>query len=189
MPENGSGELRPKIALVNVSGAVKSTAIDRAEEKLAAEQKDLKGIKGFWNKFWKYGFFGEYNRQRGIREEEAKIKEEGSLYDSKQIHDEAMKAVVGRFVSDYNEVIHEGAGEIRENASDEVRRKVVDLVKDFVADSVDEDGFKEREKQLFKEMSGPQKGRRGGEVMFASNMLDVARQMKQQLEHVKAWRN
>lgn len=183
MPENGSGELRPKIALVNVSGAVKSTAIDRAEEKLAAEQKDLKGIKGFWNKFWKYGFFGEYNRQKGIREEEAKIKEEGSLYDSKQIHDEAMKAVVGRFVSDYNEVIHEGAGEIRENASDEVRRKVVDLVKDFVADSVDEDGFKEREKQLFKEMSGPQKGRRGGEAMFASNMLDVARQMKQQLEH------
>lgn len=192
MPENtgenisaGNGS-KIKIAVVDVSSAIKTTAVDRAEENLTAEAGQLRGAKGFLEKVWKHNIAREYYRQREVRRERERILRDEDLYGDRVVHREAVGAVVDRFVSDYDEAIHTEAGESRERANEVVRVEVQRMVKDYATGRLDESGFMESRNRLFSHIRGVERGKKNEGLMYADNMLEVARQMRDEVSHGRA---
>lgn len=187
MPEN-TGDNQPieerariKVAVVDVSSAIKSTAVDRAEEKLTAELGDLRGVKGFFQKVWKHNIAREYYRQREVGRQQARIIESGSLFEDEAGHRQAVGAVVDRFVSDYEETVHVEAGESKSGANEAVRTEVQRLVKEYAVGRLDDEGFEESRNRLFSMIRGVERGRENQGLMYADNMLEVARQMRSEV--------
>jgi len=168
-----------KVAIVDVSDTVKTTAVDRAEERLTAEAAELKGVKGFFKKVWKFNVAREYYRQREIARAKKEIVGQDDLYGNKAASQEARAATVDRFMSDCDEAIHKEAGETKGTGNDEVQQAVRELIREFSAGRLDEAHFQESKNRIFsatKEKDSPG-------LLYADNMLEVAKQIKEQVAH------
>lgn len=188
LPINLEGEAKKqKIAIVDISGAVEKETRDVAEAKLTAEEKDVKGLGGFLKKIWKYNLFREYYRQKEIGLAKKKILTEKNLYageeGAKADHEKAMAAVTERFLSEREEMLHQEAGEAKEVLGQEAdavnfRNELKRLIKEFAAGSLEEGAFIEEKNCLISSYAGHRPEMLGGGQMYADNLLEIARNIK-----------
>ena len=173
------------IARVDIENQIR----DIAEERLLVEKKDLSGFKGFLSRIWKHNLFHEYYRQKEIARARREIRELGNIYageqGEKEDHDDAMNAIVERFQAEYETQTLLRTGESKriaqESSPDDVRLKgeLSDLIKGFASGSVDEALFQKEKKVILEKYT--QKSAK--ETLFADNLLEVAKQIKESIAH------
>lgn len=183
------------LAIIDNSDAINDAAIDAADDRMSEEKEGLKGFRGFLKKMWKHGIAKEYYRQREIASAKKDIKESGNLYiresGTKKDHDSEMEAIVSRFTSEYDETLHSEAGEMKggldENNQHEkqLKEEIINLVKEYASGIINEDAFIEEKTRLFNGVTGLKKDVMGKGQMYADNLLEIAKQIKQNIEHGK----
>jgi len=182
-----------RVAIVDTSEALEEQARDMAEESLTASKEDLKGIKGVFSKIWKHNLAREYYRQKEIAKAKNEISESGNLLvgegAEQVVHDEAMNAVVDRFVQEYEEAIHTEAGEERnvvgnESAEDQhISISVRALIREYASGRIDEDNFNEERKRIIADATGLTDDELEKAVSHTDNLFEIAKQAKTAVEH------
>ncbi|MCX6752864.1 MAG: hypothetical protein NTW62_00760 [Candidatus Nomurabacteria bacterium] len=202
-----------KAVLVDTTDVMKSAARDAADEKMTLEPpenpEDLKGMKKFFKsefwkrtgtRIWKHGILREYTRNKEIYKAREKILNSGNIgagEDKDQAyHDKFVNDLVNQFSSEYETAIHTDAGEMKKvydgkKEDSEVNRKeesvknfVKEKIKEYATGKISEAGFLEFEKHLFGELKGDIEGKQvRTDVMHASNMLEIAKQVKKAMEN------
>ncbi|MCX6755618.1 MAG: hypothetical protein NT068_03750 [Candidatus Nomurabacteria bacterium] len=202
-----------KAVVVDTTDVMKAEARDVADEKMTMEPpknpEDLKGIKKFfksefWSragtKIWKHGIMREYFHNKEIYKARKKILDSGNMYagegEDQVVHDKFVSDLMDQFSSEYDEVIHTEAGEMRkvmdgkkdnadENRKEEsVKAYVKEKIKEYAQGKISEAGFLEWEKHLFGQLKGSIEGKQiRTEVMHSSNLLQIAKQIKLSMEN------
>ncbi|MCX6793094.1 MAG: hypothetical protein NTY12_03630 [Candidatus Falkowbacteria bacterium] len=199
-----------KVVIVDNEEGAKAAAIDAAEDSLSAAAGELElkgsgvlekfksiftkeGVVNFSKKIFKHNLFKEKYRQEEIARTKKLIFESGNIYateqGSQEEHDEAMSAIVDRFVSEYDEMIHTEAGEKKEvldenNAEEkELKDDITNLIKDYAAGNLNDSTFQEEKIRLFQESSTNKGSVLGKGGMYADNLLIIAKQIKANVEH------
>jgi len=186
---------KKRVVIVDASDALESQARDVAEEKLTAHKGELKGIKGFCAKIWKHNLFREYYRQKEISLAKKEILDSGNLYvgenADQSAHNEAMSAVVDRFIQEYDEAIHTDAGEERrtikkESSSADDRHlnfAVRALIKEFASGKISEESFKEERDRIIADAPGFGIEKLKNTATHTDNLFEVARQSRLAIEN------
>lgn len=182
-----------KLAIVDNEEGAKAAAIDAAEANLAENKSELKGLKGLAKKIWKHNLAKEYYRQKEIAKTKKLIFESGNVYAAEQgdqsEHDEAMSAIVHRFTSDYEDMIHAEAGEEKtvldekQPEQKELKENISNLVKDYAAGKLTDAIFQEEKMRILQEASADKKSVLDKSSMYADNLLVVAKQIKANVDH------
>lgn len=201
--KNISSEQNPvnkkrKIVIADVG--IEDQARDIAEEKMTASKGELRGIKGFIKKIWKHNLAHEYYRQKEIAKARREIQQAGNLYagenGEKNDHDGAMKAIIDRFAMEYDADGALRKGEEKktlkeENPEEKTTKNIIkDLVKRYAIDNLTDEQFNFEKNNLFeKELDGIKGGKnkklaqKGS--LYADNLLEVAKQIKNDIAHGK----
>ena len=192
-------------AIVDTTDLMRAQAVDVGNEKMtitpeSAELAKLKLseklLKGeFWNrlgqKIWKYGLKRDYNRNKEIYKASQEILKTGNVFvgegKEKQAHDKVMTDIIDQFTSGYDEAIHEEAGEkkvilgkdeLEEEATGD-KEAAKQLIKDWATGKISKESFLAQEDRLFHQLKGNQDEKEvKGNVMYASNLFEVAEQVK-----------
>ncbi len=182
-----------KVAIVEMQGAIEDEARDVADERLTASKEELRGIKGFCAKIWKHNLFREYYRQKEIAKSKSEILNSGNLYageGARQIvHDEAMEAVVERFVSEYEEVIHTEAGEERRVVKHErsedtnLNQEVRALIREYASGAIDDEAFNAERGRIILYATDYKGDDLSAAVTHTDNLLEIAREARLAVEH------
>lgn len=187
-----------KAVFVEAKDAIETAARDLADRRMTEEKEKARGLKGiFVTRMMKHGLFREFNRQREIAKARAEILESGSLYAHLEntdnvAHKEAMRAVLDRFASEYEDrdIIHEG--ESRGSIDDQVREDAVKtdiraLIERYVTGQIDQDSFVEEKNRIIALAHGIEEDVLGNKLpQYADNLLDIAESIKITVEHGKA---
>ncbi|MFA4817506.1 MAG: hypothetical protein WC608_02130 [Parcubacteria group bacterium] len=201
--KNISSEQNPvnkkrKIIIANVD--IEEQARDMAEEKMTVSKGELRGIKGFIKKLWKHNLAHEYYRQKEIAKAKREIQQSGNLYagenGEKNDHNEAMKAIVERFAMEYETDSALRKGEEKkmlkeEDPEEKITKNIIkDLVKRYTVGNLTDEQFNLEKNKLFeKELTGIKDGKdkklaqKGS--LYADNLLEVAKQVKNDIAHGK----
>jgi len=191
--------------IVDTTDLMQAQAIDVGNEKMtitpeSAELAKLKLseklLKGeFWNrlgqKIWKYGLKRDYNRNKEIYKASQEILKTGNVFvgegKEKEAHDKVMSDIIDQFTSGYDEAIHEEAGEkkvvlgkdeLEEEATGD-KEAAKQLIKDWATGKISKESFLAQEERLFHQLKGNQDDKEvKGNVMYASNLFEVAEQVK-----------
>ena len=146
---------------------------------LRGAKKFLKGE--FWKrtgqKIWKHGLWRDFCRNKEI----ARARK-GYSQDDKFVAD-----VIDQFSSEYDEVIHKEAGEVRlrnqEIANEQtVKDSIKRLVVEYAKGNIDEAAFKEQERRLFRNLKTSTDGQKIAKketLMHASNFFEIAKEVRQ----------
>lgn len=180
-----------RLAIVDTSESVEDQARDIAEERLTANKTELKGFKGFFKKIWKHNWFREYYRQKEIIRVKGEMVESGNLYHhetaDKTAHEEAMKNVVERFVSEYEETLHEGEKrgglDLREKENQKMNREIRGLIREFATGQIDEAALIEGKNRVIADVLDLEGDSLETAVRQTDNFVEVARQAKLAVEH------
>lgn len=156
------------IAALGVEGQVR----DVAETELSEEAKDA----GFLKKVFKHKIFREYFRQKKINAARKSIVQKGNFYHGSGekggsgtwAKSERLKeSVIDQFSDEYDDALHEEAGEYRnvlgdEGRAGEVKAKLQELLKEFVMVPEMTQGYKEeferRKNEILNEYAGVSSG-------------------------------
>ncbi|MDP3795361.1 MAG: hypothetical protein Q8R13_05600 [bacterium] len=180
-----------KVVIADTSEGAEAMARDVAESKRTKERSQLTGLTGFLKKIWQHNLANEYYRQKEIAAARGQILGSGSLYgttpEERQAHRDTMGAIVDRFANEYKtEMIHEG--EVKETLGDSAgetaaKAQIRDLVYDYAAGAINDDEFARRKRAVFNDLkqARPDVIERGD--MYADNLLDIAREIKTNVEH------
>ncbi|HBR71385.1 MAG TPA: hypothetical protein DEA27_01070 [Candidatus Moranbacteria bacterium] len=188
---------KKKHKIVIASVDIEQQARDIAEEKLLSSKKELKGVSGFWNKIWKHNLAHEYYRQKEIAKAKREIQQSGNLYvgekGEKADHDNAMNAIVERFVSEYEgeDLLRRGEEKriLKEEQLGEkgLSENIQNLIKQFASGTITEEQFNLEKNNIFgnnltdsKEKSPARKS-----LIYADNLLEIAKQIKDSIAHGK----
>lgn len=175
---------------------METAAHDAGDAKMTASKEELHGIGGFLKKIWKHNLFNEVYRQKEITKARTAIKESGNVYigeggDAKH-HAAANQAIVERFVSEYDETLHKEAGEKREtlgNTETEktIQKKIRDLVVDYATskETPNDEVFQAEKIRIFNELKGVKKDIIEKGDLYADNVLEIAKQIRQNIDHNK----
>lgn len=180
-----------RVGIVDISSALEAAARDRALERLTQSIEDrpeVKNIKDIFTKkfakhvftmLWKGGIAREYYRQRDISQERKKILSDQDLFNDPKAMKEVVGSTVDRFVSEYEETIHAEAGERREKIASDiaVSQQIKSLMNSYLEGSVNETQFAEEKARIFGAVKNLKSTDDG--LLFADNMLEVAKQMKE----------
>ncbi len=198
-----------KAIVVDTTDVMKAEARDVADEKMTLEPtnpetKGLKKVSAFlsraYKKIWKHGIAREYFHNKEIYKARKKILDSGNMYagegEDQAVHDQFVADLMNQFSSEYDEVIHTEAGEMRkvmdgkkdnadENRKEEaVKAYVKEKIKEYAQGKIAEAGFLEWEKHLFGQLKGSVEGKQiRTDVMHSSNLLQIANQVKLAIEH------
>jgi len=192
-----------KIVITEVD--IEKEAMDAAEAKMTADKSELKGFRGFCKKIWKHNLAFEYYRQKELIKARKAIQDSGNLYvaekGDKTDHDDAMKAVVDRFTNEYEEeMIHTEAGEKKKVLSDDapgeqnLKLKIQAMIGRYAKGEINDEQFSKEKDILFQDDVKKIKGEGGKNVvekgkMYASNLLEIAKEVRQAVEHGEALNN
>lgn len=184
---------------------IEKEAMDAAEAKMTADKSELKGFKGFCKKIWKHNLAFEYYRQKELIKARKAIQDSGNLYvaekGDKTDHNDAMKAVVDRFTNEYEEeMIHTEAGEKKKVLSDDapgeqnLKLKIQAMIGRYAKGEINDEQFSKEKDILFQDDVKKIKGEGGKNVvekgkMYASNLLEIAKEVRQAVEHGEALNN
>ncbi len=198
---NLSGQQRDnkkkKIVIAQVD--IDQQARDIGEERLLSSKAELKGFGGFLRKVWKHNLAHEFYRQRAIAKAKQEIQQSGNLYvgekGEKADHENAMNAIVQRLAMEYDDEFSRG-GEEEKNLRDEnpeeknLKKDVQDLIKNFATGKISEKQFNLEKNKLFnvkldgiKDLKGKDFAKKGS--LYADNLLEVAKQIKDNISHNK----
>ncbi len=182
-----------RVAIVEMKGALEEEARDVADERLTASKEELRGVKGFCAKIWKHNLFREYYRQKEISKSKSEILNSGNLYAGegarKIVHDEAMEAVVDRFVSEYEEVIHTEAGEERKIVTDEstedarLNQEVRALIREYASGAIDDETFNAERGRIISYATNFNGDDLSAAITHTDNLLEIAREARLAVEH------
>lgn len=184
-----------RIGIVENSEQIETAAHDAADKNLTASKEELRGVSGFFKRIWKHNLFNEVYRQKEITKARAAIKASNNVYaqeggDAKH-HAAANQAIVKRFVSEYDETLHKEAGEKRETlgkteTEQAIQKKISKLIIDYAKSKTPDDAVFEAEKtRIFNELKGVKKDIIDKGDLYADNVLEIAKEVRQNIEHGK----
>jgi hypothetical protein len=184
---------KQKVVVVEMGETLAQHAREEAESRLTAARKELRGLTGAVKRVWKYNLFHEYYRNKEISRARQQIIESGNIYAAtgadKSQHDIAVKSIVDRFTSEYDEAIHTEAGEVREKLDDRAKKEQVnqtktgikELVSAFASGRLNDEQFAEEKNRLLSKMHGVKY--QEVPVRYADNLLTIAKNVKANLAH------
>lgn len=190
--------LRRKIAFVESSETLEQKARDVADAKLTAEKGSLKGVGGFFSRVIKHNILRDVYRQVYIDRAKKAIKGDGTgnenLYadegTDRAAHQQTLKGVADRFISEYDTAVHKDAGEIARNLDDRdavqhgVKETIRDLVRDYATNAIDDAEFAQRRNVLYQAMRdlGLREGKQeifDKGVLYADNLSEYAQEQRE----------
>jgi len=156
----------------------------------------------FWSRkgqgIWKYGLKRNYNLNKEIYKASQEILKTENVFagegKGKDAHDKVMADIIDQFNSGYEETIHEEAGEkkvmlgkdeLEEEATGD-KAATKQLIMDWATGKIDKESFKAQEERLFRKLKGNQDDTEVSSkenVMYASNLFQVAEQVKLAIEN------
>jgi len=192
VPSPPAGETeKGKTKIVIASVDIEQQTRDIAEGRLLASKDDLKGFRGFFDRVWKHNLAHEYYRQKEIARAKREILDSGNLYageeGERKDHERAMNAIVGRFAAEYEGETMLRAGEegrtLKNDTPDDVRLKdgINGLIGRFASGGMTEQEFIAERKNIFGSLATGLPNR----SVFADNLLEVARQVRDGVAHGK----
>lgn len=186
------------IAVVDQSRDINAAARDYAETRIREDYESAENhgkIRKFLHNIWRgeNGIATPYWRNKYYEEGKRIAKENGitSLYtDDKSLCDAATGATIARFVSEYDESIHNEAGESREELADDspFGKSVKKLIENFAkGDSRlgDKKSFNEAKNRILRQLNqyGNGDGLIGEGDLKIDNIWEIAQAVKERIDH------
>ena len=186
------------IAVVDQTHDVEAAAKDYAEARLRGESeaaREAGRIKGFLHRIWRgeNGIATKYFFNKYVEEAKQRAEEEGltALYtDSVELRNAAMGATIARFTSEYDESIHEVAGERRQELAEDspFGLAVKKLIENYVGgDSKDwsEEAFREAQSRIVRQLDqyGDGDDLIGEGKVRIDNIWQIAQAVKESVNH------
>jgi hypothetical protein len=178
-----------KIVIARVD--IERQARDVAEEKLLASKGEVKSVRGIFDRIWKQNLAHEYYRQKEISKAKREITDSGNLYagesGDRSDHENAMRAIVERFGTEYEDETLLRKGEerrsLKEGTPDDtvLRAKIVGLITRFASDELSEEQFLSEKKKLVNSIDTGVPS----QAVYADNLLEIARNVKESVTHGK----
>lgn len=190
-PEQTHRERISDIVVVDVSKDARDAARDRADARLSEELAEGGRIRRFAKAIWKGNLAKDYYRQKYIAQahehieasQDVLVHEDGN----ERVRRAAMQATIDRFQSEYEEAIHEDAGESREILDDnsELTGAVKDLVREYAAGNLNDESIEEeftRVVAAYREHSDSNE-LKGEGIVQLHNIIEVAQQVRSAVVH------
>lgn len=186
------------VAVVDQTHDVEAAAKDYAETRLREESETAREagrIKGFLHKIWRgeNGIATKYFFNKYVEEAKQRAEEEGltALYtDNVALRNAAMGATIARFTSEYDESIHEAAGERRQELAEDspFGLAVKKLIENYVeGDNKDwsEDAFREAQSRITRQLNqyGDGDNLVGEGKVRIDNIWQIAQAVKESVDH------
>mgnify|MGYP000925652637 FL=1 len=186
------------VAVVDQTHDVEAAAKDYAETRLREESETAREagrIKGFLHKIWRgeNGIATKYFFNKYVEEAKQRAEEEGltALYtDNVALRNAAMGATIARFTSEYDESIHEAAGERRQELTEDspFGLAVKKLIENYVeGDSEDwsEEAFREAQSRIVRQLNqyGDGDNLVGEGKVRIDNIWQIAQAVKESVDH------
>lgn len=186
------------IAVVDQTHDVEAAAKDYAEARLREESESAREagrIKGFLHRIWRgeNGTATKYFFNKYVEEAKQRAEEEGltALYtDGVELRNAAMGATIARFTSEYDESIHEVAGERRQELAEDspFGLAVKKLIENYVkGDSKDwsEEAFREAQSRIVRQLDqyGDGDDLIGEGKVRIDNIWQIAQAVKESVNH------
>lgn len=186
---------RRKAVIVDVSKGVEGAARDVADARMTASKKEGSGVRGFFQRIWKHNLAHEYYRQKEIQKARQDIHSQKNIYagqDRDRIaHTAAMDAIVTRFSSEYDGMLHSEAGERRETLEDgnegssQIKEQIQDAIRAYASGSLDDATFQEEKNRIFSTLSGTTPENLQNRLRYVDNLLEIAKEARAAVEHGK----
>ena len=186
------------VAVVDQTHDVEAAAKDYAETRLREESeaaREAGRIKGFLHRVWRgeNGIATKYFFNKYVEEAKQRAEEEGltALYtDNVALRNAAMGATIARFTSEYDESIHEAAGEHRQELTEDspFGLAVKKLIENYVeGDSEDwsEEAFREAQSRIVRQLNqyGDGDNLVGEGKVRIDNIWQIAQAVKESVDH------
>lgn len=186
------------VAVVDQTHDVEAAAKDYAEARLREESeaaREAGRIKGFWHRIWRgeNGIATKYYFNKYVEEAKRRAEEEGltTLYtDNVELRNAAMEATIAHFTSEYDESIHEAAGERRQELAGDspFGLAVKKLIENYVkGDSKDwsEEAFREAQSRIVRQLNqyGDGDNLIGEGKVRIDNIWQIAQAVKESVNH------
>ncbi len=165
--------------------AAKLAAEERLTEKLNSGNKFSRFLKGIWHG----NMVREYLTYKYTNEEMARIEESGNVLsresDDENVLQQAQFATIERFQSEYDEVIHEDAGEKRITLEQdaELANEVKDLIRQNTAGTLGDEEMREEAARLINAWSDQHPDMATEGRVRINNMVDIAQAVKGRITH------
>lgn len=179
------------IGIIDISSYRRELARDWADEQLA-DETTRGGFRGFLTKVWKGNIAREYYREKYTLDALDTIQTEEDLffYEGGRSSRSALSATVNRFTSEYEELIHRESGEKKSLLDGEESQPIVsgikDLIKGYAEGRVNAESLEEEKNRLLVEAARQNPKLFGEGMMFADNLIDIAVNVRQAVEHGEA---
>ena len=180
-----------KLVLVDQSRDAMDAARDRADARVSEELEQGGRFKRFVNGIWKGNIAREFYRQSYTRQARESIEESQNVLMHEQgltqaERTRAMEATFERFGSEYDEVIHEDAGERREvhEQDSEISSGFKQLLRRYASGELNDVTLREEQTrfmQAYRETHGEDAFGEG--LVTTSNMMQVAQAVRGAVEH------
>ncbi len=175
-----------KVAFVDVGELTRQAASDAAERAMHEAKP------GFVSRVWKHNLWYDVYRQRAKYRALTQIEGNKNLYaaeegaDAGRAHQETMKAIADRFVSEYDDALR--AGDVKNRLGDTeketgIKNQIQELVQSYAAGKVDEAGFQEERAKILSAVTGMSRENVDRGATYADNLLEVARHIRTNVEH------
>ena len=186
------------VAVVDQTHDVEAAAKDYAEARLREESeaaREAGRIKGFRHRIWRgeNGIATKYYFNKYFEEAKRRAEEEGltALYtDNVELRNAAMEATIAHFTSEYDESIHEAAGERRQELAEDspFGLAVKKLIENYVkGDSKDwsEEAFREAQSRIVRQLNqyGDGDDLIGEGKVRIDNIWQIAQAVKESVDH------
>ena len=207
-PEGNPAEvLNPElltVAFIDQSDDVREFARDAADSRLTEVlNADGNVVSKMVRNIWKGNIAREYYRQKYINEAETNIVEGQTLYANRDDVEDAARtrarrATINKFVSSYEDVIHESAGERRkdvteageagESGADLVIDTTKSIIRDYAEGRLDDVTIVEERNRLLEGLRNSSGNEQlfGEGVMIADNMIEIAQNVRRAIVHGEA---
>ncbi len=184
-----------KLVFVNNRDIIESRVRDVADERMTESVDNMRGVKGFFQRIWKHNLAREYYRQKEVTKARQEILASENLFVSRNIDQkvtaQTKSAIVERFLSEYEEVIHAEAGESRTfltgatgEISPEQEKFLHDikiLLKRYATNEIDIETVISEKRRLLQML--PDFETVKSSVELSDNFLQVAENIKVAVEH------
>lgn len=172
-----------KVVFVDQSKDAQDEARDLADARLDRELGEGGRLKRFVNGIWKGNIAKDYYRQKYIHTELSAMQEANAVSSNSA---NAKMATIERFESEYDELIHTGAGEQKEehDGQSELSTGVKSLIRDFVEGRLNEESLNEERTRLlndYRAQHGPDSLGKG--LVTTNNLVEVAKAVVGSLEY------
>lgn len=183
-----------KVGAIDVSDVVAGRSRRVADEKMTADKKELKGLKGFLKKIWNYNYAEQVTHEKKRVEAKSNILKEQNIYSNEDLTPEEKvqagknfnRITIERFISDAQNLIETELGESREELRSEtadekqIKASLKHIIDEYAEGKLDEAAFEGKKREIFSglEKIKSQQTHKKGE-MYVDNFLEVAKQVKE----------